>query len=103
MSLNPSRLHLSPLTACLDLRCRTLSFPDLGNGSTPVIMYGPECRKPAPPPPTAASRPHQLRARTGDAARIEVALPRDPHDPYLQDWVRVQPGPAKFGKAQMLS
>ncbi len=44
-----------------------------------------------------------LLAQTGDAARIEVALPRDPHDPYLQDWVRVQPGPAKFGKAQMLS
>ena len=54
-------------------------------------------------PPPAEARPQQLRDRSGDAARIEVALPRDPHDPYLQDWVRVQPGPAKFGKAQMLS
>jgi hypothetical protein len=38
-----------------------LSFPDLGkppfNGSTPIIMYGPACRKPVPPTPPLVPTP----------------------------------------------
>jgi hypothetical protein len=59
------------------------SFPDLGtapyNGSTPVIMYGPDCNQPVKPP-------GQLRS--GDAPRVEVALPKNPADPMLRDWVK---------------
>ena len=56
----------------------------------------------SPAAPHSGPRPHQLRERTGDAARIEVALPRDPRDPYLQDWVRAT-GSGQICKAQMLS
>lgn len=88
----------------------SLSFPDLGvepyNGSTPVIMYGPDCRctrsrgcvingtNATQPPP----QPQQLHAsHPMDAARIEVALPVDPAgDPYLANWVKTTPGPVTW-------
>jgi hypothetical protein len=62
------------------------SFPDLGhapfNGSTPVILYGPDCNVPI--------------TQVGDAPRVEVALPKDPSDPFLREWVKQAPGPVVF-------
>eukprot|EP01045_Picozoa_sp_COSAG04_P032722 COSAG04_NODE_6510_length_1312_cov_1.080791_1_plen_204_part_10 len=72
------------------------SFPDLGkapyDGSTPVILYGPDCNQPVKPP----SPPPPLGAGLGDAPRVEVALPKDPSDPMLRDWEKVAPGPVTF-------
>ena len=71
------------------------SFPDLGeapyDGSTPVIMYGPDCNQKLGPPGK-----QQLGAGLGDAPRVEVALPADPSDPMLRDWVKQTPGPVVF-------
>merc|ERR1712072_427174 len=63
----------------------TASFPNLGygpyDGSTPVIMYGPDCGQPI---------------GSNDAPRVEPALPADPTDPYLRKWVKTPNGPVKF-------
>lgn len=71
------------------------SFPDLGrapfNGSTPVIMYGPDCGHGLPPLSVGPGR-----VGLGDAPRVEVALPKDPTDPMLRDWVKQTPGPVSF-------
>lgn len=68
------------------------SFPDLGkapyDGSTPVIMYGPDCNQ--------KLNPGQVGSGLGDAPRVEVALPLDPSDPMLRDWVKQTPGPVVF-------
>jgi hypothetical protein len=60
------------------------SFPDLGkapyDGSTPVIMYGPDCNQ--------KLNPKLVGSGLGDAPRVEVALPLDPSDPMLRDWVK---------------
>jgi sucrose-6-phosphate hydrolase SacC (GH32 family) len=54
----------------------TLSFPDLGNGSTPIVLYGPDC---------------------GVSVPFDVAVPTDTQDPYLTDWVnRDQPRHVTF-------
>ena len=74
------------------------SFPDLGkapyDGSTPVIMYGPDCNQKLGPPGPPGQQ--QLGAGLGDAPRVEVALPADPTDPMLRDWVKQTPGPVVF-------
>eukprot|EP01052_Picozoa_sp_SAG31_P023377 SAG31_NODE_1923_length_6914_cov_3.243580_7_plen_609_part_00 len=70
----------------------TLSFPDLGNGSTAVILFGADCGTPLP------SAGH-LHARAGDAPRVEVAWPADPHDAYLANWSKSRSGPVSFGKS----
>ncbi len=87
----------------------SLSFPNLGappyNGSTPVILYGPDCRctraraaisncgRALP----VDSEGYPLYAPdTGDAARIEVARPADPSDPYLRVWTKHTPAPVSF-------
>ena len=48
----------------------TLSFPDLGtapfDGTVPVILYGPDC---------------------GVNVSVELAVPADPDDPFLANWV----------------
>lgn len=48
----------------------TLSFPDLGtapfDGTVPVILYGPDC---------------------GVNVSVELAVPADPDDPFLTNWV----------------
>ncbi len=70
------------------------SFPDLGappyDGSTPVILYGPDCNVPIDREAVG------LRAGLGDAPRVEVALPKDPSDAMLRDWVKQSPGPVTF-------
>ena len=76
----------------------TISFPDLGrgppfDGSSPVLLYGPDCGKPVA---VAAAGGVGASSGLGDAPRVEVALPQDPADPYLTDWVKTQPGPAVF-------
>ena len=58
----------------------TLSFPDLGeapfDGGAPVILYGPDC---------------------GVTVPFDVAVPANPADPYLADWVNSgQPGHVTF-------
>ena len=58
----------------------TLSFPDLGgapfDGSSPVILYGPDC---------------------GVSVPFDVAVPADTDDPYLTNWKnRGQPGHVTF-------
>ena len=74
-----------------------MSFPDLGaapyTGSTPVILYGPDCASPLPPPKPPPSPP---TVGLGDAARVEPATPADPSDPLLREWVKTQPGPVVF-------
>ena len=79
-----------------------VSFPDLGkapfDGSTPIIMYGPDCGKPLPksPPPPALSA-ERAQTGLGDTPRVEVALPANvAGDPYLTNWVKTQPGPVTF-------
>ena len=87
----------------------SLSFPDLGvtpyNGSTPVILYGPDCRCTRARAATShCGRALPVDARgnplyapdTGDAARIEVARPADPSDPYLRVWTKANPAPVSF-------
>ena len=79
----------------------TVSFPDLGkapfDGSTPIIMYGPDCGKPIPKPPSSAAGGVAGRAGVGDAPRVEIALPADvATDPFLTNWVKTQPGPVTF-------
>ena len=79
----------------------TVSFPDLGkppyNGTTPVALYGPDCGVPVKPPPTAAPRASGL-LKPLDVARVEVAMPADPSDPYLAQWTNdpAKPGPVTF-------
>ena len=72
----------------------SLSFPDLGeapyNGSTPVIIYDAACGVPLVPKAEG-----QLGAGD-DVARLEVALPSDPSDPYLRSWTKTLPGPVQF-------
>lgn len=70
-----------------------MSFPDLGNGSTPVILYGPDCNQPIDR--GAAGKGWD----SGDAPRVEVALPADPSDPMLRTWVKQMPGPVRFDGA----
>ena len=54
----------------------TLSFPDLGNGSTPIALYGPDC---------------------GVSVPFDVAVPDDAQDPYLKNWRnRGQPNHVTF-------
>jgi hypothetical protein len=52
----------------------TLSFPDLGeppfNGSTPLILYGHDC---------------------GVSVPFNVAVPADPTDPFLTNWLNRRP------------
>ena len=64
----------------------TVSFPDLGkppyDGSTPVILYGPDCNQPV--------------SGANDAPRVEVALPAEPSDPTLKTWIKQMPGPVRF-------
>jgi hypothetical protein len=83
----------------------TVSFPDLGvapyNGSTPIILYGPDCAEGLKPPPPAAAAVAAAAAaavglRLGDAPRVEPATPADPTDPLLREWVKTQPGPVTF-------
>ena len=71
----------------------TVSFPDLGqapyNGSTPIIMYGPNCGGTLPPlPPPQVGLRGQARAGTssGDYPRIAVSRPQRADDPYLRNW-----------------
>jgi hypothetical protein len=87
----------------------SLSFPNLGsppyNGSTPIILYGPDCRCTRARaavshcgrylPLDEQSEP-LFAPETGDAARIEIARPSDPSDPYLQIWAKAAPGPVTF-------
>jgi len=90
----------------------SLSFPDLGfapyNGSTPVIMYGPDCRCTRARavsshcgrflPLGADGEPLyelEVEVGSGDAARIEVAWPAS-DDPYLRQWTKTVPGPVTF-------
>eukprot|EP01046_Picozoa_sp_COSAG06_P024278 COSAG06_NODE_1971_length_7939_cov_87.132908_5_plen_278_part_00 len=77
----------------------TVSFPDLGeapfDGSTPILMYGPDCGVPLHPPPP----PSRLGAssKTMDTPHVEIALPAKPgEDKYLTAWVKTQPGPVTF-------
>ena len=83
----------------------TVSFPDLGeapfNGSTPVIMYGPDCTVPISQRRDGRRVREAAggRGRVGDAPRLEVALPADPSDPALSTWAKLQPGPARFSGA----
>lgn len=78
-----------------------MSFPDLGkvpfDGSTPIILYVPDCGVPIP------DQLEDGHARVGDAPRVEIALPGANFvpgavaaDPYLTDWIKTQPGPVKF-------
>ena len=85
----------------------TVSFPDLGkppfDGSTPIIMYGPDCGKPLPKPPppppgnSALVESVDPEMKTTDTPRVEIALPADvASDPYLTNWLKTQPGPVTF-------
>ena len=79
----------------------TVSFPDLGSGPTPVIMYGPDCGVIVPPPNSSGRGDSATGAalRSTDAPRINVARPADPDDPYLTNWIKGapgNPGPATF-------
>jgi hypothetical protein len=69
----------------------TVSFPNLDkppyNGSTPVILYGPDCNEKLKP---------GVGTGVGDAPRVELALPRGPADSTLRDWVKQLPGPVVF-------
>jgi hypothetical protein len=68
----------------------TVSFPDLGvapfNGSSPVIMYGPNCGEPVPKPPNGSGG-----LGTTDAPRVGTARAAVPVSPYLLDWVKPSP------------
>ena len=72
----------------------TVSFPDLGhgpfNGTTPLIIYGPDCNQ--------RGDETGLRAGgdTGDVPRMEPATPADPTDALLTDWVKTVGGPMAF-------
>ena len=74
----------------------TLSFPDLGrppyDGSTPVIMYGPDCGVPVPPPNSSS----RLGSGSSDVPRVNVAHAADPDDPYLMNWAKTGRGPVDF-------
>ena len=75
-----------------------LPTADLGtapfDGSTPIIMYGPDCGKPIP---DGGSGSAGLGAKVGDAPRVEIAKPADVSgDPFLTNWVKTQPGPVSF-------
>jgi hypothetical protein len=65
--------HVCCIAVCM--QDGTLSFPDLGsvyNGTVPIILYGPDC---------------------GVTVPFDVAVPADPADPFLTNWVnRGQPG-----------
>jgi hypothetical protein len=65
----------------------TVSFPDLGeapfNGSTPIIMYGPNCGTPVKPPNGYTSG-----LRSTDAPRVGTARAAVPVSPYLFDFVK---------------
>lgn len=78
----------------------SLSFPDLGappyNGSTPVIIYDADCGAPLPKNETPPSGPFSRHHVPGDVARLEVARPHDPTDPYLTRWEKTVPGPVSF-------
>ena len=74
----------------------TVSFPDLGhgpfNGSTPLIVYGPDCNQ-----ASAGGRLHAgSGSGSGDVPRMEPATPADPADPLLRDWVKTAGGPIAF-------
>jgi hypothetical protein len=63
-----------------------VSFPDLGrapyNGSTPVMLYGPDCGKKLPPTP-----PPGGNVGSGDYPSVAVALPaHDGTDVHLTKW-----------------
>ena len=66
--------HLSDDCRCWNAQDGTLSFPDLGeppfNGSTPLILYGPDC---------------------GVSVPFNVAVPADPTDPFLTNWLNRGP------------
>ena len=74
----------------------TVSFPDLGkapyDGTVPILMYGPDCGRDLPPGEGGL----RAGAKSGDAARIEVCLPKEPESPYVTDWIKTQPGPVHF-------
>ena len=59
----------------------TVSFPDLGygpyNGSTPIIMYDPQC----------GSARNSL---ANDFPHLEPAMPADSEDPYLRQWIKTR-------------
>lgn len=79
----------------------TVSFPDLGrapyNGSTPVMMYGPDCGDPLPPELPAKPPPPPPHNNVGDFPRVAVALPAtNGADPYLTDWRRPAGDPVTF-------
>eukprot|EP01052_Picozoa_sp_SAG31_P020074 SAG31_NODE_1492_length_8126_cov_5.005731_4_plen_760_part_00 len=78
----------------------TMSYPDLGespyNGSVPVIVYDAACGTPLPKNMTPPSGPFSKHKIIGDVARLEVARPHDPSDPYLSAWHKTQPGPIVF-------
>ena len=78
----------------------TMSFPDLGvppyNGSTPLIIYDAACGVPLPSNMTPPSGPFSRHKVPGDVARLEVARPADPSDPYLASWTKTAPGPVVF-------
>ena len=64
-----------------------VSFPDLRrapyNGSTPVLLYGPDCGKKLPPVPP----PQQRGLGSGDYPSVAVALPaQGGEDAYLARW-----------------
>ena len=46
------------------------------------------------PPLTQPLGPHP--ERLGDTPRVEPAIPKDPSDPYLREWIKTEPGPVKF-------
>ena len=78
----------------------SMSFPDLGappfDGSTPVIIYDADCSTPLPKNQTPPTGPHSPHRVGGDVARLEIARPSDPSDPYLAGWTKTRPGPVAF-------
>ena len=83
----------------------TVSFPDLGhnpfNGSTPIMLYGPDCGQPLPPIPPRSILPSKSSpspgVASGDYPRVAIALPATgATDPYLTQWVRPKGNPIAF-------
>jgi hypothetical protein len=64
----------------------TVSFPGGSFGTSPVLMFGPDCADPDGFPPGDEELASGAAARTRDFPRVATALPSDPSDPHLLQW-----------------
>ena len=66
----------------------TVSFPGGVFGTSPVLMYGPDCADPDGFPHATGGVASSSSPQLGDYPRVGVALPADPASPHLLDWVK---------------